>query len=247
MLDGIKQAYHQRRKMAKFKAEFRAFRESERSTESRFRLSEDDFYPCLDDQTQETGFDRHYVYHVAWAVRIVKEINPAFHTDISSSLYFCSTLSAFIPVRFYDYRPAKLELNNLSSAACDLQKLEFADNSIDSLSCLHTVEHVGLGRYGDPLDYDGDLKAIAELKRVVKPGGSLLFVTPVGKARIVYNAHRIYSYDQIIRYFDGFVLKEFSLVPDSAADGGLIRNASKELTDKQNYGCGCFWFEKLSR
>ncbi|NDC42314.1 MAG: DUF268 domain-containing protein, partial [Chitinophagia bacterium] len=56
--------------------------------------------------------------------------------------------------------------------------LPFESDSIPSLSCMHTIEHVGLGRYGDQLDPQGDLKAIAELKRVVQPGGDLLFVTP---------------------------------------------------------------------
>ncbi|HET6990698.1 MAG TPA: DUF268 domain-containing protein, partial [Bacteroidia bacterium] len=148
------------------------------------------------------------------------------------------------PVKFYDYRPARLDLDNLTSEPADLTNLNFPDNSIASLSCLHTVEHVGLGRYGDPIDYDGDLKAIAELKRVVKPGGSLLFVTPVGKSKVMFNAHRIYSYDQVLDYFEGFELKEFSLVPDNEKDGGLIQNSTKEMSDKQNYGCGCFWFVK---
>ncbi|CAN5905247.1 hypothetical protein BH11BAC7_BH11BAC7_28410 [soil metagenome] len=244
MLGRFKRYYHNQKKKAKFRKELEALLLSRNKTTSRFEQKEEDIFPQLDDATAMTGFDRHYVYHVAWAVRMVKKINPAFHTDISSSLHFCTTLSAFIPVKFYDFRPAKLDLDNLTSEAADLTKLHFADNSIESLSCLHTVEHVGLGRYGDPIDYDGDLKAIAELKRVVKPGGSMLFVTPVGKTRLMFNAHRIYSFEQIVNYFEGFELKEFSLVPDSENDGGLIVNATKELSDRQKYGCGCFWFVK---
>jgi SAM-dependent methyltransferase len=231
-------------KMKKFKGEFNVFKQSADKTKSRFALSEDNFHPCLDDNTTNTGFDRHYLYHVAWAVRKVKEIDPAFHIDFSSSLYFCTTLSAFIPVHFYDFRPAMLGLDGLKSEAGDLTKISFADNSVDSLSCMHTIEHVGLGRYGDPIDYDGDLKAIAELKRVVKPGGSLLFVTPVGQPVIAYNAHRIYSFEQVKEYFSGFELKEFSLVPDDAKDGGLIQNADPAMVPLQKYGCGCFWFIK---
>jgi hypothetical protein len=246
MMNGLKRLFFNRSKMKKFEEELKAFRASESKTTARFVVSPEDLQPCLDDNTQYTEFDRHYIFHVAWAVRIVKEINPELHTDFSSSLHFCTTLSAFIPTRFYDFRPAQLDLSGLDSLQGDLTRINLPDNSIASLSCMHTVEHVGLGRYGDPIDYDGDLKAIAELKRVTKPGGSLLFVTPVGKARIRYNAHRIYSYDQIITYFEGFELKEFSLVPDRAADGGLVRNASKELSDEQNYGCGCFWFVKKS-
>ena len=108
---------------------------------------------------------------------------------------------------------------------------------------MHVVEHVGLGRYGDPLDPDGDLKAMAELKRVLAPGGNLLFVVPIGGApKIMFNAHRIYSYQQVLDCFTGLELKEFALVPDNSADGGLIANATREMSDAQNYGCGCFLF-----
>jgi hypothetical protein len=106
---------------------------------------------------------------------------------------------------------------------------------------MHTVEHIGLGRYGDELDADGDIKAINELKRVLQPGGDLLFVTQVGKPVIQFNAHRIYSYEQIIEYFSPLTLKEFSLIPDQ---GGLIESADPSLVAQQHYGCGCFWFKK---
>ena len=75
-------------------------------------------------------------------------------------------------------------------------------------------------------------------------GGNLFFVVPVGKPRIQFNAHRIYSYDQIISYFPHLTLKEFSLIPDNALEIGMICNSSKEEADKQKYGCGCFWFMK---
>jgi hypothetical protein len=78
----------------------------------------------------------------------------------------------------------------------------------------------------------------------VKVGGNLLFVVPIGKPRIQFNAHRIYSYEQIVNYFDGYTLKEFSLIPDTQQQGGLIRNASEEQSNMQQYGCGCFWFIK---
>jgi SAM-dependent methyltransferase len=243
MLARIKTYFKNKREYKSFLEELNRFRASESKTKSRFPLREEDLYPCLHDNTPFTGFDRHYVFHVAWACRIVKEIDPLVHIDFSSSLYFCTTLSAFVPTKFYDFRPAQLNLSGLESLQGDLTKISFPDNSVESLSCLHTIEHIGLGRYGDPIDYDGDIKAIAELKRVVKPGGSLLFVTPTGKPRIQYNAHRIYSYDQVVEHFSGFELKEFSLVPDKE-DEGLIHNASKELADEQAYGCGCFWFVK---
>lgn len=210
----------------------------------RFFLSWRNQYPCLSDKTSQTVFDRHYVYHTAWAARVLAEVKPDYHTDISSLIYFSSLVSAFIPIKFYDYRPANLQLSGLVSEAVNLLELPFTDNSIPSLSCMHVVEHIGLGRYGDPLDPDADLKAISELKRVLKVGGSLLFVVPIGNPKIMFNAHRIYSYESVIHQFRDFELKEFSLIPDHVEDGNLIRHASKVMADIQTYGCGCFWFQK---
>ncbi len=209
---------------------------------SRFKIPWGKRNPQLFDDTEKTGFDRHYTYHPAWAARVVKKINPKFHVDISSILQFSTILSAFVPVKFYDYRPADVELDGIESRKADLLALPFPDNSVDSLSCMHTIEHVGLGRYGDPLDPDGDIKAIKELERVLAPGGSLLVVVPIGKNVIQYNAHRIYSYELFRKYFSDLELKEFSLIPEK--EGGIIKNATKEQADGESYGCGCFWFIK---
>jgi len=209
--------------------------------DQRFSVYTKDIYPCLKDKITKTLFDHHYTYHPAWAARVLTQTKPAYHIDISSILSFSTIVSAFVPVKFYDYRPADLKLNNLESGFADLKKLSFSDNSIPSLSCMHTIEHIGLGRYGEEIDPQGDIKSINELIRVLQPGGDLLFVTPVGRSRIEFNAHRIYSYEQIIEYFSPLTLKEFSLIPDT---GGIISNADPALVKNQEYGCGCFWFKK---
>jgi len=211
-----------------------------------FQMESKDVRMVLNEDTSSTLFDTHYIYHPAWAVRIVKKINPEVHVDISSTLTFSSMLSAFIPVEFYDYRPANLQLSGLISKKGDLQNLPFKDGSVASLSCLHTVEHIGLGRYGDPIDPNGDLVAVSELNRVLAPNGNLLFAVPIGQPRICFNAHRIYSYTQIMEYFSELTLEEFSLIPDNAIETGIIANASKKDSDAQEYGCGLFWFSKKS-
>lgn len=222
--------------------DFLLFKRKEKKTKKRFSSGIVDFFPCVSDKTPTTGFDKHYIYHPAWAARVLSKTKPHEHVDISSILYFSSIISAFIPTRFYDYRPPNLVLDNLVVGSLDICSLPFADNSIESLSCMHTVEHIGLGRYGEKIDPDGDIKAINELKRVLRPGGNLLFVVPIGKPRIQFNAHRIYSYSQILGLFSGLTLKEFSLI--SQYGNGIIYNSSEELADKERYGCGCFLFTK---
>lgn len=245
VLDDVQKQRVAKTQKANFRKNLEIFKRLQQEASPRFSLSENDLMPYLDDNTSYTWFDRHYIYHPAWAARVVKKIAPAFHIDISSTLSFSSMLSAFVPVKFYDYRPAKLYLDGLSSERADLCNLHFESNSIHSLSCMHTVEHVGLGRYGDPLDYNGDLKAMKELSRVVAPGGHLLFVVPVGgKARIQFNAHRIYTKQMVAESFPDMELKEFTMVSILNDENGLIVNPSEEVLNREQYGCGCFWFVK---
>ena len=204
----------------------------------RFACNWEDRWPCLDEATTSTGFDAHYLYHTAWAARILAETKPDMHVDIGSCLRFATLVSAFVPVQYYDYRPAEITLSNLISGHADITQLPFEDNSINSLSCMHVVEHIGLERYGDPFDPQGDLKAMAELQRVLAPGGNLLFVVPLGeKARIQYNAHRIYTQSHILSAFPNLRLRSFTLVTDS---GKFTTRAQANDITGQLYSCGCF-------
>ena len=212
----------------------------------RFPIKFKEISPCLFDNVKKTGFEPHYTYHPAWAARIIADkIKPTKHIDISSILHFSTLLSAFVPTEFYDYRPAEIQLSNLECKKGDLTNLPFKDNSVESISCMHTIEHIGLGRYGDKIDPEGDIKAVKELVRVLRPGGSLLLVIPIGKSKMKFNAHRIYSYKQIIELFKAnMIVKEFSLIPDNFTETGIIYNATEDESNKQDWGCGCFWLIK---
>jgi hypothetical protein len=65
--------------------------------------------------------------------------------------------------------------------------------AVDAILSISTIEHDGLGRYGDPLDPDGDLRAMREVRGCLKPGGLMYLSVPVGKDCLVWNAHRIYG------------------------------------------------------
>jgi SAM-dependent methyltransferase len=228
--------------LLKFYAEFR--RVENEVSDGRFSCHWEDSKPCLSDATATTSFDAHYLYHTAWAARLVSKIHPQKHVDIGSCMRFSTIASAFVPMEFYDYRPATINLPGLVCGQADLTRLPFESDTIESLSCMHVVEHIGLMRYGDPFDPKGDLKAIRELCRVVAKGGHLLFVVPVGAlARIQYNAHRIYTYRQVVGYLEreSLQLAEFSLVLDS---GVFVPNATEKDADGQRYGCGCFHLVK---
>ena len=201
-------------------------------------------FPIFADYKDTHEIDYHYTYHPAWALRKVLKISPKSHVDLASKLDFSLALSAFIPVVYHDFREVNLRMSNFNTVSSNLMSLPLESNSIESLSCMHVIEHIGLGRYGDPINLDGDILAINEILRVLAFGGYFIFVVPVCSInRIEFNAHRVYSYKYIIETFKSLKLIEFSLIKD---DGEFIENCNPIVVDTQNYGCGCFLFKKES-
>ena len=146
-------------------------------------------------------------------------------------------LTALTKVTFVDIRPLEANIEGLESVAGSLLAMPFEDQSLESLSCLHVVEHIGLGRYGDPLDPLGSRKAIAELQRVVAPGGHLLFSTPVGAPRVCFNAHRIHDPHELRALFGELELVEFSGVDDA---GEFRRHRELDELAGSAYACGMY-------
>lgn len=205
----------------------------------RLRLS--DSYPVLTDWVSATPFDPHYFYQGAWLARRLAARTPGLHVDVGSSVLAMSVLSGHVPTVFVDYRPLKAKLKNLQSLAGSILSLPFASGGIASLSCLHVLEHIGLGRYGDPLDPEGSSKAAGELVRVVALGGSLYLAVPVGKPRICFNAHRIFSPTDVSFMFPGLTLVEFSWVDDA----GCLHVAGRpEDAVDAHYACGLYEFAR---
>jgi len=142
---------------------------------------------------------------------------------------------------FLDYRPLAVKLSGLQSVAGNAAILPFPDDSILSLSSLHVIEHVGLGRYGDPLDPDGTRRAAVELQRVLRPGGRLFLSVPVGRERVCFNAHRVHAPRTIQSFLPALHLKSFALVDDA---GRFREDAPFEAAAHLEYGCGMFEFVK---
>ncbi|MEM4197124.1 MAG: DUF268 domain-containing protein, partial [Candidatus Anstonellaceae archaeon] len=138
-----------------------------------------EYFPCLFDNLNYTPIEPTYFYQDCWAAKHIFDMKPSHHYDVGSSVKTMGIISQFTPVTMIDIRPIELELPNLFFKRGSILELPFEDNSIESLSSLCVVEHIGLGRYGDPLDPFGSEKAIKELKRVLKPGGVLLLSVPI--------------------------------------------------------------------
>ena len=186
----------------------------------------------------------HYFWQDLWAARKIVANKCTTHVDVGSRLDgFVAHLLPYCDVRYVDIRPLQEKVAGLTFIQGSILALPFEDNSIDSLSCLHVIEHIGLGRYGDELDPDGAVKAARELERVLKPKGRLLIGTPVGQEVICFDAHRVFSPSSVVKLFPKLQLKEFSLIDDSADQ--VIENASLDEAGACHYGCGLYEFTKI--
>lgn len=195
-------------------------------------------YPCLHDRTEYTPVESTYFYQDAWATRKIYLHKPAHHYDIGSSIKTMGIISQFIPTTMVDIRPIELKLENLSFQKGSIVALPFQDCSIESLSSLCVVEHIGLGRYGDPIDPWGSEKAIKELKRVLKPGGNLLFSVPVDvENRVYFNAHRAFTREYIIELFH-----DMELIEERYIYGAELQS---DYDRSKGFGTGLFHFRKV--
>jgi SAM-dependent methyltransferase len=207
------------------------------------RLRLRDANPRLSDRLPTSPYDPHYFHQAIWAGERIFKTDPPEHVDIGSQLLFVGMLAARMPVTFVDIRPLELTVAQLRSVAGDILALPFPNQSVTSLSCLHVAEHVGLGRYGDELNPHGTRQALAELQRVLAPGGSLFLSLPIGRPRVAFNAHRVHDPRDIVAWMDAVELAEFTAVDD---DGHLHLNASLAEAATLQYGAGMFWFRGRS-
>jgi len=197
--------------------------------------------PVLGQATGKTGYDSHYVHQAVWASKRIMAVQPDYQVDVGSDHRFVTLLTPHLPVIFIDFCPLMIEMLNLMPVAGNVLELPLATDSIPSLSCLHVAEHVGLGRYGGPLDPQGTKKAARELARVIAPNGNLFFSVPVGQERVCFNAHRIHAAETIREYFSGLELVEFSGVHD---DKRFVERVDLTEFKQSEYACGMFWFRK---
>jgi SAM-dependent methyltransferase len=101
-----------------------------------------------------------------------------------------------------DVRPRAALLPNEKVVTADARDPRLPPNSFDLVLCLSTLEHFGLGRYGDAIDFHADRAAFAGLAGLVRPGGHFVYSTSITRfaPSIVFNAHRIYTREVLRSY-----------------------------------------------
>lgn len=174
--------------------------------------------PMLSEWDETSGSLGGYFHQDQLVARWIHDAKPLRHVDVGSRLDgFIGSLSVFREVEVLDIRPQTKLVPNIKFHQLDLMTQlpdEWRD-ATDSLSCLHTIEHFGLGRYGDPLDVNGHLKGLEQLKKMVKPGGVFYLSTQIGPERIEFNAHRVFAPETMIGWFsDGWTIERCAVIDD---------------------------------
>jgi len=206
-----------------------------------------DAWPCLFDRTETTGIDAHYFHQAVWAARLIARAKPAGHVDIGSDTLFVGMLTALTRVTFVDIRPLELSIEDYTGLSGSILDLPFADGSVQSLSCLHVIEHIGLGRYGDPIDPQGSEKAAREIVRVLAPGGHAYISMPIGRLRVQFNGQRVFDPSQVPRLFEGLALQGFALVDATGRFHASADPSCVELREQDSgtdSGLGMFSFTR---
>lgn len=201
--------------------------------------------PMTADRLEPAGrHGGHYFWQDLFMARKVRELGISRVMDVGSRVDgYITSLLADLHVDYVDVRPIAIADPHFTSHIGSITQLPFPDASQACVSSLHVIEHIGLGRYGDPVDPLGWEKALRELVRVLAQDGTLLIGTPIGRERLIFDAHRVFDPQTIIDACTshGCRLVEFAAVDDG---GDLRQDISPGEASQFNYGCGLFVFRK---
>jgi len=154
------------------------------------------FMPCLHDKFEEAGITRsEYFWQDLLVARWIFEAKPEKHVDIGSRLDgFVAHVASFREIEVFDIRSIATQIPGVIFRQADLTKpLDSNEGYCDSVSCLHALEHFGLGRYGDTIDSKGYQHGIANMAKFLCSGGRLYLSTPIGQERVEFNANWVFN------------------------------------------------------
>ncbi len=230
-----------------------SFFEDDRDTYTRlnkrasFNIDDKCLWPIITDKYDKAGTLTNYFWQDLWAAQIINKNVREKHYDIGSRLdgFIAHLLSMNIEVTMIDVREFPGEVPGLHTIVDDATQMDhFEDDSIESLSALCSIEHFGLGRYGDTIDPDAPFRCFERIQEKMKAGGNLYISLPIGKERLEFNAHRVFYAKTVVECFNSMQLKEFSC----CTVDGIERNVSLDKYDNdghnENYRYGLFWFVK---
>jgi SAM-dependent methyltransferase len=208
------------------------------------------FFPIFGDRYTKSGkMGGHYFHQDIYVARKIFINNPVRHIDIGSRVDgFVAHVAVFRKIEIIDIRDQISSVKNIVFKRADLMQLPVdLINTFDSISSLHAIEHFGLGRYGDPIDYNGHLKGIENITKMLIKGGKFYFAVPIGSQRIEFNGHRVFSISYLLDLFkDKYTLDSFSYVDDKGDffEDPLMNQVDIDKNFGCNWGCGIFELTK---
>ena len=206
--------------------------------------------PCLHDWDGEGGTTKlEYFWQDLLVARKIFAARPQRHVDVGSRVDgFVANVASFRNIEVFDVRPIHAEIPGVTFRQADLmQAAPDMKGYCDSLSCLHALEHFGLGRYGDPIDARGFERGFANMAALLKEGGVFYLSVPVGIARVEFNGQRVLDPGTVMQLAgdNSLAVRDLALI----REGGKIELLAPEqvrLADvaRERYALGLFTFEK---
>ncbi len=204
--------------------------------------------PCLTERGAPAGVaSGHYFHQDLYVARRIHENNPRTHVDVGSRTDgFVAHVASFRNILVVDIRGLSVRSHpSIEFIRADVMDLPAGlHRCCDSLSCLHTGEHFGLGRYGDPVRFDGHRIGLYNMAQMLCEGGTFYYSVPIGSQRIEFNTHRVFAVSYLLDMFaEAFRFDRFSFVDDR---GDFHVDVPLSWADvASNYGChyGCGIFE----
>ncbi len=231
---------------------FREYRELKRQARNhRIPFPISSFYPCMADRYAGAGTtSNHYFWQDLFVAQKIANARPQRHVDVGSRIDgFVAHVASFREVEVIDIRAMPDSIPNVRFRQADMMRLDPAlAGTTDSLSCLHALEHFGLGRYGDPIDFEGYEKGFRSLCDLLRSEGTLYFSVPIGPQRIEFNAHRVFSIAHLLKLFGArFSVRSFSYVDDRGVLHEDVELTPKIVSSNADclFGCGIFELRKL--
>ena len=204
-------------------------------------------YPILHNRSSFSGVTGgHYFHQDLYVANLIYHEKPKLHLDIGSRVdgFIAHLLSFDQRLIVGDIRPLAIDSHEIDFLTIDLTSDTIKHcKSFDSISCLHSIEHFGLGRYGDPIDPSGFSKGLFNLYHLLNVGGVLYLSFPITTASpslLYFNAHRVINYESSLLVLQdvGFVIKDFSFVDDG---GKFFKSHPLDFElPRMNYGLGIY-------
>ena len=212
-----------------------------------FQVNRNNLWPVIGEKYAYAGVVGNYFWQDLWAARKVVQSGVKNHFDIGSRLdgFIAHLLSTGIDVTMIDVRKFPTEIEQLHTIVDDATSLrQISDESIESMSALCSLEHFGLGRYGDPINPESCFQCFDNIQKKLKKGGRLYIAVPVGKERVEFNAHRVFYASTIVKCFNSLHLEEFSCTAQGEIEYNVDLHEYDDDTHNGEYRYGLFSFTK---